>query len=84
MHNTYTFLMILCMQKADAWDQPLTDQFAKEGRDKKVTFTCRFNKAITGEAKWSFKQDVSSKRVVYARKIVIAQKILTSYYHFLR
>ena len=47
------------MQKADAWDQPLTDQFAKEGRDKKVTFTCRFTKAITGESKWSFKQDVS-------------------------
>jgi hypothetical protein len=65
LHHTNTLLTILCIQKADGWDQPLTDQFAKEGKDKMVTFTCRFNKAITGEAKWSFKQEVSSSDTVY-------------------
>ena len=53
------YLSTFQIQKADAWDSPLTDQFAKEGRDKKVTFSCRFTRAITGEAKWCFKQDVS-------------------------
>ena len=74
MRNTNTILTVLCLQKADAWDQPLTDQFAKEGRDKKVTFTCRFNKAITGEAKWSFKQDVRTYDRVYILEMNLTNK----------
>ena len=68
------------LQKADAWGDPLTDQFAKEGVDKKVTFTCRFTRAITGQAAWSFKQDVSLKHCVSTFIFMVRHKTLLCLY----
>ena len=67
-HNTFFHETVSesCIDKftrilIQKWKQPLTDQFAKEGKDKKVTFTCEFARA-GGEAKWSFKGDVSCRK----------------------
>ena len=58
---------------------PLTDQFAKEGRDKKVTFSCRFTRAISGEAKWCFKQDLSLDK---NNRTIKSSIIIVKCYHY--
>lgn len=39
--------------------KPLVDQFAKEGKDKKVVFEANFSKP-NAKPKWFFRKDVSS------------------------
>ena len=38
--------------------KPLVDQYAKEGKDKKVTFEAIFSKPAA-KARWLFRKDVS-------------------------
>lgn len=45
-------------QKADTFLKPLVDQYAKEGKDKKVTFEANFSKP-NAKPKWFFRKDVS-------------------------
>lgn len=50
-------------QKQESFLKPLVDQFAKEGKDKKVTFEAIFSKP-NSKPKWFFRKDVSSKFVL--------------------
>lgn len=45
-------------QKQESFLKPLVDQFAKEGKDKKVTFEAIFTKP-NAKPKWFFRKDVS-------------------------
>lgn len=47
-----------CFQKQESFLKPLVDQFAKEGKDKKVTFEAIFTKP-NAKPKWFFRKDVS-------------------------
>lgn len=52
-------LMVLAMfQKQESFLKPLVDQFAKEGKDKKVVFEANFSKT-NAKPKWYFRKDVS-------------------------
>lgn len=46
------------LQKQDSFLKPLVDQYAKEGKDKKVTFEANFSKPNC-KPKWFFRKDVS-------------------------
>lgn len=46
----------LVPQKPDTFSRPLIDQFAKEGKDKKVVFECQFTKPNC-KPKWYFRKD---------------------------
>lgn len=47
-----------CFQKQESFLKPLVDQYAKEGKDKKVTFEAIFTKP-NAKPKWFFRKDVS-------------------------
>lgn len=47
-----------CFQKQESFLKPLVDQFAKEGKDKKVVFEAIFTKP-NSKPKWLFRKDVS-------------------------
>lgn len=46
------------LQKQDSFLKPLVDQYAKEGKDKKVTFEAVFSKP-NSKPKWFLRKDVS-------------------------
>lgn len=52
-----SFVWIL--QKPESFLKPLVDQYAKEGKDKKVTFEAIFTKPNC-KPKWFLRKDVSS------------------------
>lgn len=46
-----------CLQKPESFLKPLVDQYAKEGKDKKVVFEANFSKPNC-KPKWFFRKDV--------------------------
>lgn len=57
---TYIYINDKWAQKVESFLSPLIDQFAKEGKDKKVVFEARFSKPNC-KPKWLFRKDVSNK-----------------------
>ena len=55
-------------QKADEFSQPLTDKFAKEGKDKTVVFECKFSRPAP-ECKWLFNGQVSANVSIQLEKV---------------
>lgn len=53
-----TLMALAMFQKQESFLKPLVDQFAKEGKDKKVTFEAIFTKT-NAKPKWYFRKDVS-------------------------
>lgn len=52
------WLVISFSQKQESFLKPLVDQYAKEGKDKKVAFEANFSKPNC-KPKWFFRKDVS-------------------------
>lgn len=52
------FMTVAMFQKQESFLKPLVDQFAKEGKDKKVVFEAIFTKT-NSKPKWYFRKDVS-------------------------
>lgn len=50
--------VISLSQKQESFLKPLVDQYAKEGKDKKVVFEANFSKP-NAKPKWFFRKDVS-------------------------
>lgn len=50
-------------QKQESFLSPLIDQFAKEGKDKKVVFEARFSKPNC-KPKWMLRKDVSIQKYI--------------------
>lgn len=54
------------LQKQESFLKPLVDQYAKEGKDKKVVFEANFSKPNC-KPKWFFRKDVSVlKEIIYS------------------
>lgn len=53
-----TLIALAMFQKQESFLKPLVDQFAKEGKDKKVVFEAIFTKP-NSKPKWYFRKDVS-------------------------
>lgn len=53
-----TLMALAMFQKQESFLKPLVDQFAKEGKDKKVVFEANFSKT-NAKPKWYFRKDVS-------------------------
>lgn len=52
-------MALTMFQKQESFLKPLVDQFAKEGKDKKVVFEAIFTKT-NAKPKWYFRKDVST------------------------
>lgn len=50
----------MLIQKPDVFLKPLIDQYAKEGKDKKVKFDANFSKP-NAKPRWYFRKDVSNR-----------------------
>ncbi len=56
--NKKKYIFINFQQKHESFLKPLVDQYAKEGKDKKVAFEAVFSKGNC-KPKWFFRKDVS-------------------------
>lgn len=59
-----TLMVLDLFQKQETFLKPLIDQFAKEGKDKKVVFEAIFSKP-NAKPKWFFRKDVSHFYITY-------------------
>lgn len=69
--SEYDWSVIFLSQKQESFLKPLVDQYAKEGKDKKVVFEANFSKPNC-KPKWFFRKDVS----------VLSEIIITNYIFF--
>lgn len=60
LHETKVAILFLSTQKPETFLKPLIDQYAKEGKDKKVVFEANFSKPNC-KPKWYFRKDVSMR-----------------------
>lgn len=74
-------MALTMFQKQESFLKPLVDQFAKEGKDKKVVFEAIFTKT-NAKPKWYFRKDVSTNYKLRYKYIHFHEQVMKKTFFF--